>query len=137
VPAPAIMPIVVVSSVTIELPYQGWAISKNGLWNGGDRRAGPNKEAASWKQTLVDWLGHYPFFHMRRYIVTPVGVEIGARCLDNRHRPDTHNLSELVCDGIQEGIGIDDKYFEVFTRQPEIGTKQPVVLVTVRVRMQV
>jgi hypothetical protein len=130
-------PVVITSAITIELPYPGGEISKNHMWNGGDRKKGLTKTAEEWKTTLVAWLQHFPFFHMSAYLVLPVTVEIGARFRDGNHRLDMHNLGELVCDAVQEGIGVDDKHFEVLTRQPEMGAAEPVVLVTVRVRMEV
>lgn len=130
-------PVVITSTITLELPYPGSEISKNHMWNGGDRKKGLTKVAEEWKTTLVEWLQHFPFYHMSRYIILPVGVEIGARFMDGNHRADMHNLAELVCDGVQDALGVDDKHFEVLTRQPELGAWKPVVMVTVRVRMEV
>ena len=138
VTAPAFMttPIIVTSEVTIEIPYPGSEISKNHMFRGGDRSRGYTPTAEAWRTTLVEWLQHFPFYHMSGYIVLPVAVEIGARFKDGNHRADMHNFTELVCDGVQEGIGVDDKHFEVLTRLPEPGAEQPVVMVTVRVRLK-
>jgi Holliday junction resolvase RusA-like endonuclease len=130
-------PIAITSTITIEMPYPGAVISKNHMWTSGDRRKGLVKEAAEWKQTLADWLQQYPFYHLHLYIVLPVQVEIGARFVDERHRPDMHNLAELICDAIQDGIDVDDKHFEVTTRQPEMGKQAAAVIVTVKLRMGV
>lgn len=133
---PKTAPIVIESAIRIELPYPGDAISKNHMYNSGKRSQGLTPAASAWKTTLVEWLQYFPFYRMSSYVVPPVGVEIGGRFTDGKHRPDLHNLTELVCDAIQEAIGVNDKHFEVLTRQPEMGAAEPVVLVTVKIRME-
>ncbi|MEO8286539.1 MAG: hypothetical protein ABI670_08900 [Chloroflexota bacterium] len=39
---------------TIGMDYPGWAISKNGLWKGGNKRWGMNDEAKRWKLNLAE-----------------------------------------------------------------------------------
>lgn len=122
---------------TIPMNYPGWQISKNGLWNGGNRRWGMNKEARAWKRTLAAQIHTYLVIMGYRHIEPPVHVEVGARFVDKGMALDLHNLSELVCDAVQEGTGIDDKHFTFSTVAPEFcNTALPEICVKVTVHTQ-
>ena len=59
----------------------------------------------------------------------PVKVKIEGEFRDKR-MPDLQNFVDIVADAVQEGIGIDDRYFSVETGQPHVG-KKPCIVVTV------
>jgi hypothetical protein len=119
----------------IPMNYPGWAISKNGLWNGGNRRWGMNKEAKRWKQNLADSVQLSLLAQHIFHPIPPVHVEVGATFVDRGSALDLHNLAELVCDAVQDGTGVDDKHFTFATSEPVFKQAMPeiVVLVTVTV----
>ncbi len=116
---------------TIPMDYPGWSISKNGLWNGGNRRFGMNKEARRWKDDLAAAVRSYLQLNGILVPQAPVHVEVGARFYDRTMALDLHNLSEIVCDAVQDGIGIDDKHFTFSTREPEFAHMMPEIRVSI------
>lgn len=119
---------------TISMDYPGACISKNHLWNGGNRRFGMNKEAKRWKGDLADSVrADLQLNHITPQ--APVHVEVSARFYDRSMALDLHNLSEIVCDAVQEGTGIDDKHFTFATVEPEFAQAMPEIRVKVTVRV--
>src|SRR4051812_37027459 len=100
------------------MDYPGWAISKNGLWKGGNRRWGMNDEAKRWKLGLANAVQLALLAEKVFAPKPPVHVEVGARFYDRSMSLDLHNLAELVCDAIQEGSGVDDKHYTFATTAP-------------------
>lgn len=121
----------------IPMDYPGWEISKNGLWNGGNRRWGMNKEAKRWKCDLAEAVKLDLLSQGILEPQPPVHVEVGARFVDRGMALDLHNLSELVCDAVQEGTGIDDKHFTFSTVAPVFSNRElPEIRVKVTVNME-
>lgn len=118
---------------TIPMNYPGWSISKNGLWRGGNRRWGMNKEAKEWKAGLADSVRSYLVLNGLTDPQPPVHVEVGARFYDRTMALDLHNLAELVCDAVQDGTGIDDKHFTFSTVEPEFARMMPEIQVMITI----
>lgn len=115
------------------MDYPGWAISKNGLWNGGNRRYGMNKEAKRWKANLADSVQLSLLAQRVFHPIPPVHVEVSGTFVDRGSAPDLHNLGELVCDAVQDGSGISDKHFTFATTEPVFAQAMPEIRVTVTV----
>lgn len=93
---------------TIPMQYPGGGISKNRLWNGGDRRHGMTREARDWKATLAMTIGWHLLSVGAQAVVSVEGT-IGGTFLDKGHAPDLHNLIELVADSVEEATGVVDR----------------------------
>jgi hypothetical protein len=118
-------------SFTISMDYPGWSISKNGLWNGGNRRWGMNKEAKRWKGDLAEAVKLALIEEGVGEPKPPVHVLVTGRFIDRGSAPDLHNLGETICDSVQDGSGIDDKHFTFQTAAPTFERAVPEILVTV------
>lgn len=118
----------------IGMDYPGPEISKNRLWHGGDRRAGMNRTARRWKQTLADSVTMYMNSHsLQSKDVAEVHVEVGGRFWDKRNSVDLQNVLEIACDAVQDGLGVNDRNFSTSTRRAEYGVVIPEILVKVTV----
>jgi hypothetical protein len=123
------------ATVTVHMNYPGLEISKNHLWKGGNRRWGMNPTAKRWKQSLAEGVR---LSLMALHVFepkAPVHVDVSGRFVDRNNAPDLHNLSELVCDAVQDGTGIEDQYFTFATTQPEYAKAMPEITVKVTVTL--
>jgi hypothetical protein len=123
-------------TITVNMDYPGWSISKNGLWKGGNRRWGMNDEAKRWKRNLADAVKLSLIATEVFEPKPPVHVEVGGRFFDGNNAPDLHNLLELVMDSVQEGTGINDKHFSSTVTAPVIVQAMPEIVVKVTVTVE-
>ncbi len=65
-------------------------------------------------------------FSMEWEIYAPVQVKISGVFKDHRH-PDLQNFLKVCCDGVKEGIKIDDKHFLVETGEVSIGDPKLII----------
>ena len=121
----------------ISMDYPGNCISKNHMWRRGSRRNGLVPEAQRWKNDLAESVRRSLLYW--KYTPTErdrIHVEVGARFFDRANSVDLQNILELVCDGVQEGTGVDDKHFTVGTRRPMFQHKIPEVIVYVTIEKE-
>jgi len=88
------------SGFVVEMPYIGGVSSKNDYkWGRGTK-----KTVKVWMKQLAEKVEGYKGFS--RY-----EVHVSGQFKDER-RPDLQNLFEVVSDALQEGLGVNDKWFE-------------------------
>lgn len=120
----------------VGMNYPGDVISKNHCWRGGSRRNGLELEAQKWKDNLaesVKWL-------CKEKGIVPtnldqIHVQVGARFIDRANSIDLQNVLELVCDAVEKGTGVNDKYFTVSTLRPTFEPKIPEIVVYITIHL--
>jgi len=86
------------------------------------------------KKQVRDWMGCLSFI-VRALVNSadlkfspPVTVRIDGVFKDKRSMPDLHNLLIVVCDAVEDALGINDQLYETETGQPEVGEDVKVVV---------
>jgi hypothetical protein len=90
-----------------------------------------NKEAKHWKANLVDGVQLALLAKGIAAPGPPVHGLVGGTFVDRGIAPDLHNLSELVCDAVQKGTGINDKHFTFATEESVFAKVIPEIRVSV------
>ena len=60
----------------------------------------------------------------------PLYVKIDGEFKDKRSTPDLHNLSKVICDGIEEATEVNDRDYVVTCGKPQWG-EVPKIIITV------
>jgi len=79
------------------------------------------------KRQVREWMEQFSF--MLRSLVNsqgisfslPLKVKVDGVFEDRRSMPDLHNLVITIADSIEDALGINDRYYEIETGQPEVG----------------
>lgn len=88
------------------------------------------------KSDVVRWMEQFSF--MLRALVNsqnlsfklPVKVKVDGVFADRNRTPDLHNLLIVICDAVEDALGINDQFYKTETGQPEVGG-HPRIIVTV------
>ena len=88
------------------------------------------------RSEVVRWMEQFSF--MLRSLVNsqglsfplPVKVKVDGVFENRRSTPDLHNLLIVVCDAVEDALGINDQYYNTETGQPEVGGG-PRIIVTI------
>ena len=88
------------------------------------------------KSDVKKWMEQFSF--MLRAMVNsqdisfslPLVVKVEGVFADRRSMPDLHNLLIVICDAIEDALGINDQFYKTETGQPQVGTR-PRIIVTV------
>lgn len=127
-PAPARDPAVAV--LVIPMAYEGWATSKNGQFNGGDRKRGKTGDAIRWQRRIAESV-QGALLARGATPALPLHIDVATTFRDRNHATDPHNLVELIADAVQTGTGINDRDYSILTRAPDYGAAEPTVTITV------
>lgn len=125
----------------VGMNYPGGEISKNRLWNGGDRRKGMNKVAKQWAGDLKNGLKMaliaegYKSEKMK--LCLPLTLTVACKFTNKSHALDPQNLVELVADCVQDVTGLNDRDYEIVTKANNYGVGIPVIVVWVDVGVSV
>jgi len=55
----------------------------------------------------------------------PVTIKLSGGFLNERSRPDLHNLHKVIGDAVQDGLGINDKHFSFVDGEVKVGIDYP------------
>ena len=88
------------------------------------------------KRQVRDWMDQFSF--MLKALVNsqglsfalPLKVRIDGVFADRRSTPDLHNLGPVIMDSVEDALGINDRYYNLETGQPEVGGS-PRIIVTI------
>ena len=58
----------------------------------------------------------------------PVKVRIDGVFKDKRSMPDLHNWIIIVCDAVEDALGINDQLYETETGQPQVGDDVKIIV---------
>lgn len=114
-----------IQEIVVCMPYVGRILSKN-YWkfpNGGTRPV-----AKKWAEELAAKIREL------NVLPTKVGsyrISICGHFMDER-RPDIQNLFDLVSDAVQDGLGVNDKYFTMVDNGYETGYLKPELVITIK-----
>ena len=95
-------------AITVEMEYLP-ECSKNSykLRNGVIK-----KQVRDWMEQLA-WMVKVLMNSARLTFKLPVKIMLAGEFKDNRSCPDLHNMILVICDAVANGLGMDDRYFEV------------------------
>ena len=120
------------NSITVEMSYIGGVLSENHYR--GRRRDGNlfvRREARDWMEEL-GW--KIKTAHIEDWAL-PLTVKCDGRFKNTHRQPDLHNLLKVICDGIEEVTGVNDKYYLTETGEATVdNTKEPVIFITISER---
>ena len=79
------------------------------------------------KSDVQRWMEQFSF--MLRAMVNsqgvsfalPLKVKVDGVFEDRRSMPDLHNLLIVICDAVEDALGINDQFYKTETGQPEVG----------------
>jgi len=88
------------------------------------------------RSEVVRWMEQFSF--MLKSLVNseglsfslPLKVKIDGVFADRRSTPDLHNITIPIMDSIENALGINDRFYNVETGQPEVGGS-PRIIVTI------
>jgi len=114
--------------VVVTMPYIGRAISKNyyKFPNGGTRPA-----AKKWAEELARRIRTV----VLETCIGPASFRVGIYGrFESENRPDIQNLFDLISDAVQDGLGVNDKYFTMADDGYKTGYLEPRLVITIEER---
>ena len=126
------MPVKTQKFIQIVMPYNGcagWSI--NHIKVGGNMAWKLTPEAAATKTEII-WKAKNAIAFTTWIPVAPLRVIIEGYFADKRHAIDIHNSLKLVCDALEDALGVNDKYFRVECLDPVFGSSSPSIIITVK-----
>lgn len=107
------------ATIQFTMDYPGWAVTKNGMWNAGNRRHGKNRTALDWQKDIAQSVQMGFLEKGARGVALPIVVEIRCRFKSESRAADPQNLVEIIADAIEEGTGVNDRNYQITTYPPE------------------
>ena len=89
------------------------------------------REVQTWMSDL-EWTIKATLQSQKVTLQPPITVGVEGFFEDRRH-PDLSNLHKVICDGVKQGLGIDDKHFRVEDGEVRI-SPEPKLRITIRGR---
>lgn len=121
-----------INQIQIKLPYNGcagWSI--NHMKRGGNMAWKLTPEAQSVKEEII-WKAKNALQFTTWIPVAPLRVIIEGYFENKRKAIDTHNSIKLVCDSLEDALGVNDKDMAVECLSPVFGSLLPTIIITVR-----
>ena len=109
----------------VVMPYIGFHLSVNAMKIMRRGRRGPNfPEVDDWMSELASKVEH-----LRDKLKLPIKVRLFGRFRDERH-PDLHNLHKALGEGLEMGLGVNDKNMLISDEGFELGHMNQELVIT-------
>lgn len=110
----------------IVMPYIGGCLSVNAMKivRAGRRTHRNFPEVDDWMFELASKVEH-----LRGKFKLPIRVRLFGKFRDNRH-PDLHNLHKIIGDGLERGLGVNDKDILISDEGFELGHMDQELVIT-------
>jgi len=114
--------------VIVEMTYPGGILSVNRYKFRGKFT---KPEVRQWMDELA-FIVRWVVGRLEVKFEPPIAIRVDGYFKDRRSMPDLHNLAKVCCDGVSEGLGIDDRHFAVSVGLPAVNpNKEPTIQITI------